>query len=274
MEILSVAYQRIEKKHIERARQLLLSKIYRRNDDGQYLKRQAIKELLAQLIAARENGLSFEEIAASFKEAGLELSPLTLRAYYFDLKTNEEISKSVRKHADKINKTKQAIDQKMLEIHSKHAEQIALAHTSDIYKHTQFFDALTVQNPPSLNNNAALNKPPPLQTESSATAIVKGENSDKASHPTHHETNTDASVKNSAQHSLAAIERNSLETNVRSNIDEDLLLKDEFVFYASGKPFIGTLSKKQIHLLRSAGKIVAPIKGRSSADFVAMQSNL
>ena len=46
------------------------------------------------------------------------------------------------------------------------------------------------------------------------------------------------------------------------------------VWCESGKPYTGLLKAKQVHLLRTVGRLIAPTVGRSSGDFVAMPRNL
>jgi hypothetical protein len=74
---------------------------------------------------------------------------------------------------------------------------------------------------------------------------------------------------------LTAIEAASRETEERTDLLDDVELREgELVFYVSGQPFHGFLSQRQIRLLRTVGKIIAPTKGRSSKDFVAMPTKL
>ena len=104
--------RRVAKENIEKARQLLLSEIFREQTDDRFVKREAVKQLLGPLIAARDSGLSFEEIATVFEKAGLELSPTTLRSYFFELKTAEELAREARRHAEKVTKAKAAMSRK------------------------------------------------------------------------------------------------------------------------------------------------------------------
>ncbi|MFP3813913.1 hypothetical protein, partial [Bacillus sp. SIMBA_005] len=56
----------------------------------------------------------------------------------------------------------------------------------------------------------------------------------------------------------------------RTELEEDVELRGDNVYYASGRPFKGNLTKRQIHLLRTVGRLMAPTKGESSRDFVTM----
>lgn len=304
--------QRVEKENIEKARQLLLLEVYREQNDDRFVKREAVKQLLAPLIAARESGLSFEDIAKVFEKAGLVLTPSTLRSYYFELKTEADLATSARKHAEKVAQTKRAIDQQMLEKHNRHADRVALAHATRLNQSPKLIDALAQTDPSALpppgpaQGPVSAPKPgarPPLAAaaptpaEPPESARVKREGGKVAaaepasSHApdTADPTPTDQVAAGGASHrpaasdsdnaapvvkTLAEIEQLSLATDDRTVLEDDVIVKGDLVLYVSGKPFVGTLSKKQIHLLRSVGKIIAPTTGRSSSDFVKMPSKL
>lgn len=289
--------QRVEKENIEKARQLLLLEVYREQKEDRFVKREAVKQLLAPLIAARESGLSFEDIAKVFDKAGLTLTPSTLRSYFFELKTEADLAASARKHAEKVAQTKRSIEQKMLERHNTHADKVALAHATRLNQSPALFDALgevtaTAQpqtaerampvsapkmdaRPPAAAAAPIPAKPPEsVRVKREGGETVRG-TAEAKTHPVEVQaTPIPDAVEHSPPCSLEEIERYSLATDVRTVLEEDLILKNDRVLYVSGRAFRGTLSKKQIHLLRSVGKIIAPTKGRSSEDFVKMPNKL
>lgn len=74
---------------------------------------------------------------------------------------------------------------------------------------------------------------------------------------------------------LTAIADASLATDERTELLEDVELRTgDLVYYVSGKPFEGFLAQRQVFLLRTVGRLIAPTKTRTSKDFVKMPENL
>ena len=271
------ALQRVEKENIEKARQLLLLEVYREQKDERFIKREAVKQLLAPLIAARESGLSFEDIAKVFEKAGLVLTPSTLRSYYFELKTEAELATSARKHAAKVAQTKRAIEQQLLEKHNRHAERVALAYAYRLNNSSTLIDTLATPKSSQLTQAELIENPvtPKQQGSKSVSgAFTKSTEEMTAAAPSASSVLSSKAGEASEAKTLQEIESLSLATDDRTTLEEDVILQGNLVRYVSGKPFLGTLSKKQIHLLRSVGKIIAPTIGRSSTDFVNMPGML
>lgn len=300
--------RRVPKESIEKARQLLLLEVYCEQTDDRFVKREAVKQLLAPLIAARESGLSFEDIARVFGKAGLELTAATLRTYYFELKTEAELATAARQHAERVTQTRRTIEQKLLEKHNQHADKLALAHATRRNQSAVLFDALAPtdegEERPTQESKLRAKEPapaegrrarPPTAAAAPAPALppepaLVGRDGEPLGHRSVEPVTTapkETGRKTSSQElevredeatadalTLEEIEKRSLATDERTTLEEDLVLKDDLVMYVSGRPFRGALSKKQIHLLRSVGKIIAPTSGRSSADFVRMPSTL
>jgi hypothetical protein len=143
--------QGVTKETIEEARQLLLSEIFGEQTDGRFVKRNAIKQLLGPLIAARNKGLSFEEIVKVFEKARLDMSPTTLRTYYYDLKTEQELARDAQRYAEKLSKAKIAIDRKFLEMHNAHGQAVAMRYTNMHFAEPTLYTALAQ---PQDENNA------------------------------------------------------------------------------------------------------------------------
>ncbi len=239
--------QKFEKDRIEKARQSLLSQIFRGNNT--FTGREAVKQLLGPLIAAHENGLSFEEIADIFKKDGLELTASTLRSYYFNMKNKDELAREAHRHADKVIKTKASIEKCLLDAHNERGHEIAIEYAKKLFERTMSYTDLNQTHDSKKNNVRAAIDIPRIKVA---------------------EKQTNSSIAKT----IEEIEKVSLATDDRTILEEDLLVKDNKVFFASGKAFEGYLSKKQIHLLRSVGKIVAPTSGRSSKEFVSMPTKL
>lgn len=73
---------------------------------------------------------------------------------------------------------------------------------------------------------------------------------------------------------LDDIERLPEATEEKTAVTEDLIVRDGRVYCASGAAFRGALTRKQIHLLRTVGRIVARTMSRTSKDFVRMPSKV
>lgn len=283
------------KESIEKARQLLLAELYRGDgQDDRFAKKEAVRQLLGLLIAARESGMSFENITQIFEKAGLQLTPATLKQYYFELKTEGELADAAQKHAQKLIRTKEAIDRQLLEKHSQHGQQVALAHLGQqepaLYNAFGNGVAIPVSQPSvGMSRSASTanprTKPTLVKAKPSAAALAKMESQAPARDPPP-AFNADPAPADSQLPEtsttgtgefllLEEIEQQSLATEERTVLEADLLLKDDgTVVYATGLPFKGYLSKKQLHLLRSVGKIIATTRGRSSQDFVKMPPKL
>jgi DNA-binding transcriptional MerR regulator len=301
--------KKIEKSEIEIARQKLLEAIYSELPDDRFVKREAVKQLLSTLIAARERGLAFEKIAEILQQSGLDLPAETLRTYFFELKTQSELAVESIRHAKKIAQTREAIQKQVLDRHADHAHELA----SNRARRTQETPRLVNAFGPS--GAEAGPKPVPLKKteprEQHAPSVSKGETARPASPaaplpppaapeaarinsegggsaeaggkstvagiPTSEKSERGSSAirADGAAMTLTAIEAASMETEARTDLLDDVELREgELVFYVSGQPFSGFLSQRQIRLLRTVGRIIAPTKGRSSKDFVSMPTKL
>lgn len=305
--------ERISKQKIESARQLLLAEIYTEKADDRHVKRDAIKQLLGPLIAARESGLSFEEISKVFAKAGLALTPKTLERYYYSLKTEEDLAKEAKAHAEKVTKVRQAIEAKALRLHQEHGARVAYEFKEGEIAQPLLYNALQGAGPASPAQVAAdaekatsmtsAQKTRPASPAASKTAkrpadaVQPGARSplanapapkqasgpglasrDKQPEKTGSEGELGSVAAQATSDGLACtideIERASLATEERTAIAEDVEVRQERVYYVSGAPFAGTLTKKQIHLLRTVGRIIALTSGKSSKDFVSMPSKI
>ncbi|MCW3585147.1 hypothetical protein [Burkholderia cenocepacia] len=296
--------KRLQKEDIERARQVLLAAIYSELPDDRFIKKQAVRQLLSTLIAARDSGMPFERIADVLKTAGLEISSETLRSYFFELKTQEELAAEAQRHAKKVLQTKSALERRALEQHVEHAASIAVDHVRRVQASPRLVNAFSTGSEPSASSSSPAEaktmssrqasvtkltgaRPAspaapilPLAAESARVDSEKGGGSGSegaafSALPTSESQSAPvASNGEEGALTLAAIEQVSLATEERAVLEEDVELRGDLVFYVSGKPFQGSLTKKQIHLLKTVGRIIAPTKGKSSKDFVAMPPKL
>jgi len=292
--------KRLQKEDIERARQVLLAAIYSELPDDRFIKKQAVRQLLSTLIAARDSGMPFEKIAEVLKTAGLEISSETLRSYFFELKTQEELAAEAQRHAKKVLQTKSALERRALEQHVEHAASLAVDHVRRVQASPRLVNAFTTGSEPSASGSSAAEAKTTIGRQASVTKLTgarpaspaapilpqaaesarvdsekgggsSGDGTVSSALPT---SESAASSGGEGALTLAAIEQASLATEERAVLEEDVELRGDLVFYVSGKPFQGSLTKKQIHLLKTVGRIIAPTKGKSSKDFVAMPPKL
>jgi hypothetical protein len=294
--------KRLQKEDIERARQVLLAAIYSEMPDDRFIKKQAVKQLLSTLIAARDSGMPFERIAETLKSAGLEISTETLRSYFFELKTQEELSAEAQRHAKKVIQTKGVLEKRALEQHVEHAAAVAVGHVRRVQATPRLVNAFetavalegegnakpAVTAERRITNITAVRPAAPAAPnppQAADSARFRSENGGTNAPPPREEPVAlptsealqDSQAAGSAEQgtlTLAAIEQASMASEERSILEDDVELRGNLVFYVSGQPFRGMLTKKQIHLLKTVGRIVAPTKGKSSKDFVAMPPKL
>lgn len=299
----------IEKNDIEVARQKLLEAIYSELPDDRFVKRDAVKQLLGTLIAARERGLAFGKISEILQQSGLALPAETLRTYFFQLKTQSELAEDSARHARKIAQTREAIQKLVLGRHAAHAHELAANRARRTQAMPQLVNAFgsgdaeplpeTVPSKPAEPQaqitlgvlhgktarpaSPASPPPPPVAPEAArsdsdeAEAAGGGARSTISGMPPTGKAESASPTTDAgrAPMTLTAIEAASRETEERTDLLGDVELRDaELVFYVSGQPFHGFLSQRQIRLLRTVGRIIAPTKGHSTKDFVSMPTTL
>ncbi len=299
----------VDIENIEVARQLLIAEAVGHLDDERVAKKTAVRQLIGTLIGARTRGLSFERMAEIMGEAGVPIAPETLRGYYFELKTETELQEENRKHAAKLAKARRDLGAKELAENLQHAQEVAIEHVASRSAQRPRVNAFA-----SKAQLSELARPVPAiaalpsrpeqvaspAPESSApggeepvTRIVKA--TPRAAAPVQPEPKPKRQTAPIAS-SVAPIE----ETPATGDVDvsavqartideiatasvgmevgelvENLHVREgNQVWCESGKPYTGLLKAKQVHLLRTVGRLIAPTVGRSSGDFVAMPRDL
>jgi hypothetical protein len=299
----------IEKNDIEIARQKLLEAIYSELPDDRFVKRDAVKQLLGTLMAARERGLAFAKIAEILQQAGLALPAETLRTYFFQLKSRAELAEESARHVRKVAQTREAIQKQVLGRHAAHAHELVVNRARRPQATPHLVNAFgsddaepqpeTVPSKPAESQaqitpgvlhgkrarpaSPASPPPPPMAPEAARSdsdeveAAGGGAKSTISGMPPTGKAESASPTIDAGRvpMTLTAIEAASRETEERTDLLGDVELRDaELVFYVSGRPFQGFLSQRQIHLLRTVGKLIAPTRGRSTKDFVTMPVGL
>ncbi|WP_175946365.1 hypothetical protein [Caballeronia sp. BCC1704] len=305
--------KQVERNDIEIARQRLLEAIYSELPDDRFWKRDAVKQLLSTLIAARERGLAFDKIAEILKQSGLDLPTETLRSYFFELKTQSELAAESIRHAQKIAQARESFQKQIREKHAEHGNAVAMRRARATQATPQLVTAfedesehrepLVEQRPatpraakPSPAERKILSRenarpaspaapvpPPPaaaseparIESERTVPETVVAEKPSTALPTSEKDHRSAPDVQSEGARTLAQIEEVSLETEERTELLEDVELREgDMVYYVSGKPFKGFLAFRQIYLLRTVGRLIAPTKTRTSKDFVKMPANL
>lgn len=300
--------KKFERSEIEIARQRLLEAIYSELPDDRFRKRDAVKQLLSTLIAARERGLPFDKIAEILKESGVDLPTETLRSYFFELKTQSELAAESIRHAQKIALTRDSIQKQVREKHTEHGNAVATRRARLTQATPPLTDAFgdelqqqseSVDPAPALRNTMPTNNkisdrvntrpaspaapvlPPaaekPVRIESDGAGPGTAVDIQTASPLPTSEIAFRAApdVQSRGAMTLADIEQASLATEERTELLGDVELRaGDLVYYTSGQPFHGLLSRAQIRALRTLGRVFAPTKGRTSKDFVSMPIKL
>lgn len=303
---------RYDVKVVKRVRQLSCSEVFWKQADERFVKRQVVKQLLGPLIAARENGLSFEQIAAVFERARLPIAAETLRSYFFELKTEAELAREARRHAARVTATKQTIDRQLLEIHQRHGHERAYEFMAGAHQAPRLYNALgeasattataapaavlPLPAAPATQPEAVLERPaapaaapaqparaardekqvnaPPTAAERTALSAVPREPEASAVGSAATAAATAQATQAGEALTIDDIEQLSEGVEDKTVVTEDLSVREGRVYCASGTPFRGTLTRKQIHVLRTVGRIIARTIGRTSKDFVRMPSKI
>lgn len=298
----------IGKENIETARQLLIADAVGYIEDERFAKKAAVRDLIGTLIAARNRGLSFERMAQLMENAGVPITPGTLRAYFFELKTETELQEENRKHAEKLAKVRRELGAKELVENLKHAQDVAVEHVASLSAGRPRVNAFArKQAQPSelarpVPAIAALPSRPEQAAsparESSApggeepvTPIVKA--TPRAAAPVKSEPKRQTAPVASSivptektpatgDVALSVVQARTIDEIAAASVGmevgelgENLHVREgNEVWCESGKPYTGFLKAKQVHLLRTVGRLIAPTVGRSSGDFVAMPRDL
>jgi hypothetical protein len=297
----------VEIDNIEVARQLLFAEAVGHLDDERVAKKTAVRQLIGTLIGARTRGLSFERMAEIMGEAGIPIAPETLRGYYFELKTETELQEEHRQHAAKLAKARRDLGTKELAKNLQHAQEVAIEHVASRSAQRPRVNAFAskaqqgelarpvpaIAAPPSRPEQAAS----PARERSApggeepATPIVKA--TPRAAAPVKPEPKRptapiassvtpiektpatgDVDVSAVQARTIDEIATASVGMEVGELVENLHVREGNQVWCESGKPYTGLLKAKQVHLLRTVGRLIAPTVGRSSGDFVAMPRDL
>jgi hypothetical protein len=235
--------------------------------------------MLSAVITARNAGVSFETIRALLNRAGMPITVETLKKYYFDLRKELDIVIAAKIHAKKLasaqtaiqkklilrdlQKTENALDTRLESMPSEaEKEKFSLAGvegargttTANTYEPAPSTAVREIGFPSKKKAPAIINSVTVAETFTSIFTI----------------TELSGDAQTLEQIETLSLEREKDDTYEHPDLPEDVILQDGRVYLVSGKPYVGTLKKKQIYVLRQNGKLIAPTPSRTAKDFVRM----
>ena len=281
-----------DQESVERARKLLLEKFFGGANGDRLRKKEVVRQLLGTIIAVRNDGMSFQDIAKVFAEAGLELNEHTLRLYFYELKGQAEIAAHEKAHAEQVARTRAEIAGADLSRLS--ASALAAAKDEAIRKRGEKdlqspppqkpqAHAAPSAAPPQKAGKASGARPPKggaprLPTHASEGAIERAGEGwfppppiETAPAPTAKPADSGDGLGPTIDE---AVQRGVGFVGVRPELRDNVVLLKDRVYWETGEAFDGALTKAQAHILRQVGRLVAPTTMTSSGDFVEMPNKL
>jgi len=265
--------EKISRELVESLRESLILEVLSGGPKAPITKKAAVRELMVPLIAGRRNGMSFEELAEMCARGGLPISSDTLRSYFFELKTNADVAAAARIRAPRVD----AVGKMAAATRRAERQTVALTERG-AGEHVPKQDHVATP------SHVAVQKPEPASTATVTPAVapelapriaaVPAATLVSAVAPTPVMESPPASTGQA--YTIAELEECSQAPGAGTPLPltEDLVVREGYVYCASGQAFRGLLTAKQSRLLAQSGRIYAPRVGRSSGDFVKMREKL
>lgn len=92
------AIRDVEVDAIKAGRKSLVALALTHQTSARVARKQAVKELFAELLASWEAGVPFDAMAKALTESGIQITSETLRGYFFELKTAEQLRSENAEH--------------------------------------------------------------------------------------------------------------------------------------------------------------------------------
>jgi hypothetical protein len=282
----------IDKDCINLAAHLLTLAAHQETEDVRKAKQEAVQQLVGPILSARQTGLNFESIAQILQHAGLEIEPSTLRNYFFKAKTVAEVAESAKLHAKRVEDTRRKL---LVETSTARNEVARVAAAGVTAKHNQRprsgqanKDAMAAflnerQNKDQDRRTAdqkrvldTVTKPEVAAQESPRPPSAVAERPPRSEARGLAEAAQQLGEPTGQPHSIESIAQRSEGHEDRVQLDADLVLIDDCVFSEgdSKEPYCGCLSRKQLHMLRTNKRLVAPKESRTSGDFLKLRREL
>lgn len=123
------AIRDVEVDAIEVARRSVIELTLAHQTTARVARKQAVKELFGTLLASWEAGVPFEKMAAALNASGIQITTETLRGYFFELKTAEQLSAENAAHERAMAKIRTENEAKQRAKDLQHARELAQAGT-------------------------------------------------------------------------------------------------------------------------------------------------
>jgi len=262
--------EKISRGLVESLRESLILEVLSGRPKAPITKKAAVRELMVPLIAGRRNGMSFEELAEMCARGGLPISSDTLRSYFFELKTKADVAAAARILAPRVD----AVGKMAAATRRTERQTVALTERG-AGEHVPKQDHVATP------SHVAVQKPEPASTATVTPAelapriaAVPAATLVNAVAPTPAMESPPGSTGQA--YTIAELEERSQAPGAGTPLPltEDLVVREGYVYCASGQAFRGLLTAKQSRLLAQSGRIYAPRVGRSSGDFVKMREKL
>ena len=123
------AIRDVEVDAIEAARKCVIELTLAHQTTARVARKQAVKDLFGTLLASWEAGVPFDKMAAALNASGIQITTETLRGYFFELKTAEQLSAENAVHERAMAKIRSENEAKQRAKDLQHAREIAQAGT-------------------------------------------------------------------------------------------------------------------------------------------------
>lgn len=239
-------------------RREIIKSIFEARSSENFKKKQMVKSLFAEIAAAKESGIDFQEISNIMERAGVMISHHTLRAYYFQIKQDKEITAITDKPIATIKHLAGRNSIERINSGAIASVKIAKAITAGKIEPKEEVASKAIQ-----SDRQKKSEKPPILPKQKIQEI--NEARPLAEHfeglPVNH---------------LSAIAARSKNLADFPTLETDLILLDDDCVYEEGSnmKFTGCLSQRQISMIKNIKKLIAPKKSRTGTDFVKMKTKL
>lgn len=119
------AIRDVEVDAIEAGRRSLVELQLAYKTTARVTRKQAVKNLFGTLLASWEAGVSFDAMAKALSTNGIQITTNTLRSYFFELKTAEQLRAEHAQHEGAMAKIRQENESRQRSKDLQHARELA-----------------------------------------------------------------------------------------------------------------------------------------------------
>jgi hypothetical protein len=249
--------------------------------------RDVVKRTMGILIAARKNGKSFDELSKIYAKYGFSMTPLTLRAYFFEFKMEAAANREINAQLKQIQTQKNEFVFERAVINGANANQAVVKAVKTEHRRLRIVSTSKdlFGNAPGDGQEHADHAAPAAsqqrrQPRPQAEKRTEPRKTSQKSQQTPDQDIPSPSPAGSAgAPKIEDLRRYASTANPTEELTDDVILKaDNRVYYASGEPFDGVLSERQIRLLEISKKLIAKKKGnggnRTGSSFTTIPKDL